>query len=91
MVINFQLFLFLLCSQKSNSPSLETGLSKWKVLRNAALNIGAEGLKKIFLKVVSMLCCNFFFCHKRPELKFTHCKSQIIFVLTYSSKYQSLD
>lgn len=56
MVLNFQLFLFLLCSQKSNSPSLETGLSKWKVLRNAALNIGAEGLKKIFLKVVSMFC-----------------------------------
>ncbi|XP_078180068.1 uncharacterized protein LOC144574088 isoform X1 [Carex rostrata] len=51
--LELEIFIHLLSeysSQKSNSSSLETGLSKWKVLRNAALNIGAEGLKKIFLK-----------------------------------------
>jgi hypothetical protein len=59
---------FLLYSQESNSTSLETGLSKWKVLRNAALKAGAEGFKKIFLKVVSMAF--FSLQQSRPELEF---------------------
>ncbi|KAJ4745859.1 AT-rich interactive domain-containing protein 1A [Rhynchospora pubera] len=49
--LELEIFVHLLSeysSEESNSSSLEAGISKWKVLRNAALKVGAEGLKKLF-------------------------------------------